>query len=187
MREELANPYVWVLPGHTVPVPMGDTHPGAFGALRKFDRHTGVDLYVPEGATVVALEAGVVVAIDHNFTGGDDTPKDVHGEPVWLKTAALLVEGVSGVLLYGEIALEPGLSIGQRVESGQRVGTVQRVLRPKTDGRPYANPANSASMLHMELYRAGTTRAIFWQRDEPQPQGLLDPTALLERSAHAHS
>lgn len=183
MHADLREERVWVLPGHALHIPQGPEHPGAFAAVRKYDRHTGVDLYVPEGAVVVALESGVVVAIDRSFTGGDDTPRDAYGRPVWLPTCAVLVEGKSGVLLYGEIEPAEGLSVGCKVAAGESVGTVLRVLSPKTDGRPYANPANSPSMLHFERYRPGTTQAVFWHLNEIMPNELLDPTELLLESA----
>lgn len=172
-------PTAWPLPGHAIEVPIDPMHPGSFGAVRKHDRHTGIDLYVPEGTEAVAIEEGIVVAIDETFTGGDDTPKDAAGMPVWLPTQAVLVEGTSGVILYGEIMPAPGIVVGVHVSRGTVLGTVLRVLRPKPDGRPYSNPANSPSMLHLELYAHGSRKAVFWQLDEPQPEELIDPSGFL--------
>ena len=42
--------------------------PGRFGTVRKHEVHTGVDLYTYPGMPVLAVEAGVVVAIE-KFTG----------------------------------------------------------------------------------------------------------------------
>lgn len=41
---------------------------GMFGAVRKYDIHTGVDLYCEEGSLVSEYEDGIVVAIE-DFTG----------------------------------------------------------------------------------------------------------------------
>jgi 8-oxo-dGTP pyrophosphatase MutT (NUDIX family) len=178
-KQEKELKSAWPLPGSDIEVPEEKGHPGAFGAIRKFDRHTGVDLYAPEGQEVVVLESGTVVAIEDLFTGGEDTPKDARGEPIWLPTAAVLVEGNSGVLLYGEIKVDGVIKVGNTVEVGQKIGTVLRVLKPKPDGRPYNNPYNSPSMLHFERYVQGTTKSIVWNLDEPQPASLLDSTSVL--------
>ncbi len=169
---------VWPLPGLRVSVPQGMDHPGSFGAVRKHDVHTGVDLYAPVGQKVVAIEDGVIVAIDPEFTGGEDTPKGADGEPIWHTTAAIMVEGVSGVILYGEVRVASWLFQGALVNAGQELGTVVQVLKEKPDG-VFKNPANSPSMLHLEFYEHGVTKAVWWQRGEEKPDGLLDPTCLL--------
>ncbi len=173
----------WILPGIEILIPVGDQHPGAFGTRRRFDCHTGVDLYAPEGQEVLAIEDGTLTAIDHTFTGGPDTPTNAAGTPIWLPTKAVFVEGSSGVLLYGEIEPLPTLSIGAAIRAGELLGHVKRVLLPKKEGRPYSNPANSPSMLHIELYAPGTTVAVFWELNDPQPATLRDVTPIL--TAHA--
>ena len=40
-----------------------DDHPGAFGAIRKFDVHTGVDLYCKKRTPICAVEDGEVVPV----------------------------------------------------------------------------------------------------------------------------
>lgn len=85
----------WPLPEVLWDVPQGEDHPGSFAAKRRYDRHPGVDLYAPLGTPVFAMEPGVVVAIDPFFTGGEDCPLGQDGTPVWLQTAAVLVEGAS--------------------------------------------------------------------------------------------
>lgn len=139
-------------------------HPGAFGALRKYDRHTGVDLYCNVGSEVFAVEDGVVVAVE-DFTGAKAA------SPWWFDTRSVLIEGDSGVVLYGEIREYPELVPGVTVHRGTIVGLVQRVLR-HDKGRP-------TSMLHIELYYHGTKASTGWGRDQLQPKELLDPTPFL--------
>ena len=150
----------WPLPGCSVPVPT--TEQGAFAAVRTHDTHTGVDLYCDVGQTVTAVEDGQVVAVTQ-FTGGAESPW-------WNDTWAVMVEGASGVVTYGEIT--PLVQEGVVVRAGDPVGTVLRVLK-KDKGRP-------TSMLHLELYTHGT-RAHPWWRGDTQPPELLDPTDALLR------
>jgi murein DD-endopeptidase MepM/ murein hydrolase activator NlpD len=140
--------------------------PGQFGTVRKFDRHTGIDLYGEEGAVVVAVEDGVVVAVE-DFTG------EKVGSPWWNDTQSVLVEGQSGVVLYGELEVE--VELGQKIEAGQRVGRIKRVLKQEK-GRPVC-------MLHLELYRPGTRGSVWWHQEKPE--ALLDPTELLWEAAEA--
>lgn len=134
-------------------------HPGTFGVVRRYDIHTGVDLYAPSGTPVYAVEDGIVVAIIP-FTGTHA------GSPWWHETWAVMVEGKSGVVLYGEITTET--VVGDMVLAGDRIGTVIPVL--KTDkGRPM-------SMLHLELYDTGHRDAVEWKLGEECPSGLRDPT-----------
>jgi hypothetical protein len=140
-------------------------HPGAFGVRRKFHTHEGVDLYAPEGTVVFAVESGRVIAVKP-FTGPHAGPTLGH----WLDTWAVFVEGPSGVVVYGEIM--PVCDVGIAVEGGTPVGHVIPVLR-KDKGRPRA-------MLHIELRQTGVTADIEWLDNDRRPNGLLDPTALLQ-------
>lgn len=140
-------------------------HVGAFACRRKYHTHEGVDLYCPEGTPVYAIEDGVVVAIE-DFTG----PKA--GSPWWNDTRAVMVEGESGVINYGEILEAPGIVVGKAVKAGDLIGFVKTVLR-KDKGRPM-------SMLHLELYAHGIRQSFAWEPpDRPKPDWLLDPTPLL--------
>jgi murein DD-endopeptidase MepM/ murein hydrolase activator NlpD len=156
-------------PGETG-LPLGPDHPGSFGFVRKHHVHEGVDLYTEDGAEVSAVEDGVVVNIEP-FTG----PKA--GYPHWLDTDAVLVEGESGVVVYGEITPRADLKIGQRVIAGELVGNVVPVLR-NDKGRPRI-------MLHMELHEAGTPKTYEWtlspdgDKMKTKPPSLRDPTPLL--------
>lgn len=136
---------------------------GQFGAIRKHDVHTGIDLYAEVGTKVFAMEAGTVVA-NVPFTG---IPAE---SPWWLDTNAVMVEGESGVILYGELA--SNLKEGDYVFEGDLIGTVLRVLK-KDKGKPLA-------MLHLELYTAGTKEPVWWYLNEPKPENLLDPTPLVK-------
>ena len=154
-------------------IPIG-SHPGAFGATRKHDRHCGIDLYCPEGSWAIAVEPGTVAAIE-DFTGSKA------GCPWWLDTMAVKVEGPSGTVCYGEIIPARTLKPGDRVRTGDVVGTVTPVLRPGKE-RPDI-PGHSRSMLHLQLYTRGSThRDHDWGRDTEMPGNILDPTGPLMHS-----
>lgn len=152
-----------VFPAGVTGLPLAP-HPGAFGVPRKHDIHTGVDLYAPEGTRVFAVEAGEVLAIQP-FTGA------AVGQPWWRDTLGVWVQGASGVVLYGEVDPLPGLRAGDRVDAGEHLGWVSRVLR-HDKGRPTA-------MLHIELQSPGQVAAPTWALGEAPPAFLLDPTEKL--------
>jgi len=135
---------------------------GSFGFKRKYDTHTGVDLYCEEDHMVVAVEDGEVVAVEH-FTGYNESPW-------WEDTEAVLIEGESGVVLYGEII--PSVKVGDKLHQGDLVGKVKRVLK-KDKGLP-------TTMLHLELYLPGTRKSEWWR--ENKPENLLDPTEHLQKA-----
>lgn len=152
-------------------MPFGSTalpllpHPGAFSAVRKHHIHEGVDLYCEVGTPVYAVEDGKVTAVIP-FTG-PQVQMDW-----WMDTDAVIVEGASGAVLYGEI--KPLVKVGETIIRGQKVGTVLQVLT-KDKGRPMA-------MLHLELHTPGTTEAFEWTQwnENGRPASLLDPTPLLQ-------
>lgn len=147
-------------------LPVGD-HPGAFGVERANHFHEGVDLYGQDGDEVRAMEDGVVV-----FNGPFTGPKAQ--SPWWLDTDAVAISGLRGVIFYGEITAEP-LAVGQEVRAGDLLGRLSRVLR-KDKGRPL-------HMLHVELYEPGIHQSCgVWTKDRERPEGLLDPTALLQEA-----
>jgi hypothetical protein len=140
-------------------------HQGGFGAVRKHNIHHGVDRYVAEGTPVFAIEAGEITEVDQ-FTGAKV------GTPWWNETWAVLVEGDSGGIAYGEIEPAPGLHPGLRINEGARLGTVRRVLK-KDKGLP-------TSMLHVELHLPRCHDVWDgWYAGAERPHGLLDPTPLL--------
>lgn len=156
-------------------IPIG-THLGAFNAKRKTDFHTGVDLYCQEGDPVFTVEEGIVVAIEENFTG----PNATQGQH-YLHTQAVLVEGKSGVVNYGEVI--PIVKVGEHVHKGQLVGNVTPVI-PIGRERPDI-VGHSRSMLHFELYKHGTRESVHYDLNAPYPKGLLNPTTLLRSSVGA--
>ena len=139
--------------------------PGYFGTPRKHDVHTGIDLYCEDNEEVFAIEPGVVVAVE-KFTG------EHADSPWWNNTWAVLVEGPSGVICYGEIIPLTPIVPGAIIKKNTQLGNVKRVL--KTD-----KGKNPPSMLHLELYTHGTTKTVWWKLDEEMPSNLLNPIQLL--------
>ena len=139
---------------------------GSFGFSRKFDIHTGIDLYCEPNANVYACEAGIIVAIE-KFTG------EHSDSPWWNNTWALLIEDDEKVIVYGEIDL-PELKIGDRVEKGDCLGKVIPVSRSKNSDIP-------TSMLHFELHKKGTKFTSWWKHGESMPETLIDCTSYLQR------
>lgn len=145
--------------------PVRPSSEGEFEAVRKHDIHTGIDLYAPDGSYVVAIEAGTVVGII-DFTGPSV------GTPWWADTKAILVYGYSGTILYGEVS--PLVKVGDYIDVGEILGCVKQVLL-KDKGKPM-------SMLHLELYVGEqTTSCEAWEHGTRRPEGLCDPTVLVEK------
>jgi murein DD-endopeptidase MepM/ murein hydrolase activator NlpD len=149
-------------------IPTGD-HFGAFGTTRKFDMHTGVDMYCKEGDEVVAMEDGEVIAIEW-FTG---EPVDM---PWWNDTKAIAIKGKSGTINYGEVLPHEDLKVGDKVTEGQLLGWVTPVLKKDKGKVP------STSMLHLELYTEYNGDWVLWEVGAPQPSNLLDPTEMLQKA-----
>jgi hypothetical protein len=146
-----------------------DNHPGAFGAYRKYDRHTGVDLYVSGEEAVFAVEHGIVVAIE-DFTG----PKA--DSPWWLPTKSIMIEGMSGVVCYGEV--EPfNIFEGDTITTGQIIAHVAPVLYPGKE--KYNIVKHSRYMLHFEYYKPKTKKCVWWHSNNECPTELLNPTVKL--------
>jgi len=170
---------LWPLPG----VPY-DTHPrGKYGVVRRFDRHTGIDLYAEEGSKVVSMTDGYIKHLGP-FTGPgvvcDDYP---NGSDWWLPTEYIVIEHGGVLVLYGEILVNFHVrerwkdKLGSKyLEAGTTLGTVKRVLR-HDKGTP-------TSMLHVEQLREWTSRCpVVWGReDEDPPKELMDPTNLIKKA-----
>lgn len=140
---------------------------GQFAAVRRFHTHEGYDLYGDPCDPVFAVEDGVVVGIEW-FTGEFTNPPSPH----WHNTQGILVEGESGVVVYGEILNTEEFKIGDVVSTGQKIGELETVLT-KDKGRPM-------TMLHIELYEKGIRETGAWDHGNPKPTGLLDPTDFIE-------
>ncbi len=155
-----------------IPIPQG-TDAGAFGAVRKHDIHTGIDLYVPENTSVYALDDGIVIDISV-FTGQLASPTS----PWWNETYAVIVYHVNLniFILYGEI--QPiNLKKYQIVEKGSLIGNVLKVLK-KYKNKPM-------SMLHVEAYSYfDFTKFPFihpvWHHNQPMPDSLLNPIKYIQ-------
>lgn len=139
---------------------------GGFAHIRKFDIHTGVDLYCDDKTPVYAINDGVVVNIE-DFTGEFSTPPT----PWWFNTKSVLVEDNENVICYGEITTN--LSIGDKIKEGDIIGYVSQVLK-KDKGLPM-------SMLHIELYEKDVRESIVWNIVEEKPKKLKDISNLLEK------
>lgn len=153
---------MWPLPG----ADPYTSYQGDFGAIRKHDIHTGLDIYCEPNQIVVAVEDGEVISIE-NFTGEHANPPS----PWWHNTKAVLVEGKSGVVVYGEIKPLDSIKVGKKMRRGQNIGHVITVLK-KNKGLPM-------TMLHLELYKSGTKETIVWDLGKPQPENLLNPISKL--------
>ena len=115
------------------------------------------------------MEDGVIVKIE-NFTGPSAEPPT----PWWNDTQAIMVEGSTGVIVYGEVKPLDSIKVGDKVKAGKIIGKVVTVLQ-KDKGLPM-------TMLHLEVYKPGTRETVVWNLGESQPDTLLDPTMLLEVS-----
>ena len=122
--------------------------------------HAGVDLYANAGDPVLAAEAGRVVNTQSFLAGSH----------------AILVEGPSGVILYGEVTKnswrEFGANKGTRVAKGQPIARVARL------------PSGS-HMLHMEGYSVGTRKNERWRK--VTPANLRDLSSFLLRAKAAEA
>ena len=148
-------------------IPEGDAL-GAFGVKRKFDVHTGVDLYCEEGDLVYAIEDGEVVAV-MPFTG------DIAGFPWWNNTYAIAISGASGIINYGEIQPDVLIKPTDKITKGTILGYVIPVLKVDKGKVP------STSMLHVELYNEYEGFWTEWELDKDQPENLENPTELLKK------
>ncbi len=142
---------------------------GAFGVIRKFDRHTGIDLYCQPNDEVYAIENGEIVAIEW-FTG------EPVGMPWWNDTMAIAVKGDSGTINYCELIPLNGLKVGDKISEGQVLGNITPVLKKDKGKVP------STSMLHLELYTQYEGKWVEWSLDKDKPDNLLDPTELLKNA-----
>ena len=148
--------------------------PGAFGAVRKFDIHEGVDIYCVRHAKVYAMEDGEVVASYH-YTG------NAAKCDWWNDTWCIKIKGKSGVITYGELEMPEYNrklpSVGTFVKAGDLIGVVGQVLK---DGKKRDDIRNhNVCMLHIEL-RTENCHLDGWKLVEDRDKKLLDPTPYLK-------
>jgi murein DD-endopeptidase MepM/ murein hydrolase activator NlpD len=147
-------------------IPTG-TEFGAFGVTRKFDMHTGVDMYCNAGDECLSMEDGVVIAVEF-FTGPSVNM------PWWNDTQAVAIKGKSGIINYGEVRAH--VSVGQEIKEGDLIGWVIPVLKVDKGKVP------SMTMLHLELYNDYDGNWALWEVATEQPKNLLDPTQMLQNA-----
>lgn len=143
--------------------------PGSFGAIRKYDIHTGVDIYCKNGEPVLAVEDGEVIA-KGIFTG-----KEANSE-WWNETGYIVVRGKSGDILYGEID-EKTVEVGCKIKKGCYISNVKQVLPDNKKRNDIRN--HEVSMLHIELYK-NFEYCVVWELNEKRNKNLLDPTPYLK-------
>jgi murein DD-endopeptidase MepM/ murein hydrolase activator NlpD len=146
-------------------LPTGDDL-GAFGTPRKFDVHTGIDLYTTKDAEVFAIEDGEVVAIEW-FTG------KMVNMPWWNDTQAIAIKGKSGVINYGEVQPHYDVVVGDLVKEGDHIGWITPVLKKDKGVVP------STSMLHLELYSEYNGKWEIWNLGKDKPKNLYNPYYML--------
>mmetsp|Transcript_18505 Transcript_18505/g.19272 ORF Transcript_18505/g.19272 Transcript_18505/m.19272 type:complete len:200 (-) Transcript_18505:41-640(-) len=145
---------------------------GTFGCQRKNDIHTGIDLYCEQGTEVISCEDGIVVNIPW-FTGSQAPTNDGIPSSWWNDTIAILVEGESGVIVYGELDPNyPHVQIGDIVKKGDILGIIYLPVLKKYKGRPMV-------MLHLELMTHGSREPVWWTERDLKPPELCDPTPFL--------
>lgn len=137
---------------------------GMFSAERKYDIHTGLDLYCKEKEPVKCMRDGKVVDV-FQFTG------EKVGSPWWNTTFAVVVESEGLIFVYGEIL--PSVDIGELVNVGKTLGEVLPVLKVDKGVTP-------TSMLHLEVWdKFHYIKNFTWLKGEGKPVGLCNPLHFL--------
>ena len=146
-----------------------NNHPGAYGAVRRHDIHTGIDLYGFENDWVFCIENGIVVK-NAQFTGTPDCDW-------WNPTDCVVVRSETRYILYGEIKSK--LQVGDVVEFGQKIGEISPVL--PVDKIRKDIPGHSNCMLHLECMNLTYNNEEYpiWTKFDDRPPYLMDPTPIL--------
>lgn len=156
-----------------------------FGAVRKYDVHTGIDIFAEKGTIVTSPFDGEVVKIG-NFTGMDAEPTP---SPWWNDTQYVIVKHLIPVfyahgefidiyVLYGEINVNPELFVGQQIKEDEVLGTVVQVLKH--------NKGLPTSMLHVEMYNECPSTPAIWHLNDQKPPNLQDPQDFLRLCHKKH-
>ena len=136
-----------------------------FGHKRKYDFHTGIDIYVEDKSLVKTIDSGIVYQMGV-FTGA------LAESPWWNYTEYVVIKTNQVFWLYGEIINSKDLFIGKKLKKGDYIGNVTPVLHSH-------KTANPTSMLHLEAY-SHYSHPITWNLESPQvPHGLLNPVSLI--------
>jgi len=147
-------------------------HPGSFGAKRKHDIHTGVDLYYNNSdLSVYPFEDGKIIGIG-DFTG---PAADCDW---WLPSKYVAVKGQSGIIVYGELEPWNHIDVGLEVSINSYLGEVVQVLKHPPRCRC---PGHSMFMLHVELIKSDSElmTSETWSLGEKRHKDLKDPTVYL--------
>jgi hypothetical protein len=126
--------------------------------------HAGVDLTnAPQGAVVIAPEDALIVGLDKGWTDGT--------RAIFLRTDSNLFLVLGGVIAGSH--KEFGLTTGGRVRRGEKLGRI----------------VGSYGMLHFEAYAATPDRTANsrWWKEDPAPEGLLNPINYIERMVGANA
>lgn len=139
------------------------TAAGMFGAVRKYDIHTGLDLYCEENSHIKSLSNGTVLEVIP-FTGTSV------GSPWWNETDAIAIRDGNGIVyVYGEV--HPLVNEGDRVIKGQTIALAKKVLKQDKG-------VNPPCMLHLEVWLNNYQSNYTWKLGEPVPLGLVNPTTV---------
>jgi hypothetical protein len=148
---------------------------GVFGAVRKHDIHTGVDLYCRDKSDFLTFLPGEVVSQGY-FTGPEA------GSPWWNTTmyVAVYTESLDITTLYGEIGHYNSLAY---LNPFHKL-VVSRVLK-KDKGLP-------TTMLHVECYKGNpfadsNFESPIWAHGSPKPEYLLDPSEVIPQIRYLKS
>ncbi len=119
--------------------------------------HAGIDLInAPDGAIIVAPEDALVVGIDRGWSEG--------AKAAFLRTNTGLFLVLGGFKQGSHKQF--GITAGQAVRKGDKLGEI----------------LGSYGMVHLETYLADDRKAnSVWWKDEPPPDGLLNPANYVER------
>ena len=150
---------IWPVVTPNKSIPAG---PLAFHASRAQGKrfHAGVDLYAAPGEQIVALDDGIFLNYASGYVGLD----------------AMVIQHGPVNVLYGEFVAVKGLKNGDPISAGQNLGTIVNSLGTSAG-------AVLSSMLHLETWEGFIPKAFTpWYSTNPMPQGLLDPTKMLERT-----
>ncbi len=180
-NEEISMP-TWPLKTRQSTLPTTNT-PGSFWEDRKDRRHCGIDLYAEQGADVMAIESGKVIA-----TGIMTAPEFIH---YWNVTHYVIIKNQDGTFWkYGEME-EIFVKKGELITEGQLLGQVGLVLNSSKineDSPLYIQKLKhkNPSMLHLELFSSNPIAEHKkylggnWF-EKQRPKNLLDPAIKLQK------